>query len=185
MYQKVFFVFLVGITLQMHSAVQASGFDVPRESAHKYSVELCPFSPLFNIWAVQLAGEFSPRNEWMLGVAYMNIQYDSGRSHAPGLIVGYRRFLWQGAHLEYQLWPAWNAFYEKNEQQYYKGLELWNEFRAGYVWDFRVGNQTFSLIPQVLAGFGLLPGNKPESFIQEIENDRVFVAPILFVGYKF
>lgn len=159
--------------------------EISEKSRSKHTIEFSPFSPVFNIWAVQYTYHFAPRSELMLGAAYANIKYPEGRSHAPGLILGYRYYLAKGFHLEYQLWPAWNAYYEKNEQKYYKGLELWNEFRGGYVWDFQLGNHTFSLIPQVLAGFGLLPGNKPDSFMKHVKDEGLFVAPVLFVGYKF
>jgi hypothetical protein len=151
----------------------------------KNSIEFSPLSPLFKIYAVQYAREFRPKHEYMLGVAFANIDYGDGRSHAPGLIVGYRYFFVKGLHLEYQLWPAWNAYYEKEEQKYYKGFELWNEFRVGYVFEFKIASHNFSVIPQVLAGFGLLPGNKPDSFLKHIETEGLFVAPVLFFGYKF
>ncbi|MFP4547390.1 MAG: hypothetical protein ACLFQM_04610 [Fidelibacterota bacterium] len=58
----------------------------------RHSIEISPLSPLFKIYAVQYNYLLSERNEIMLGFAYANIKYDKGRSHAPTLILGYRRF---------------------------------------------------------------------------------------------
>jgi len=152
---------------------------------YRHSIEISPLSPLFKIYAVQYNYLLSEHNEIMLGFAYANIKYDKGRSHAPTLILGYRRFLWNGFHLEYQLWPAYNDYFETTEKKYYSGFELWNEFRTGYQFNFRLGNIPFTATPQLLCGFGLWPGNKPDSFIEIMEKEPVFVYPNLFVGIKF
>jgi hypothetical protein len=38
---------------------------------------------------------------------------------------------WKKTHVEYQLWSSYNWYYENDERRYYKGAELWNEFRPG------------------------------------------------------
>jgi len=181
------FLILIFITSLLFNAGVTNAQELNPKKTHtkKNNIEFSPLSPLFNIWAIQYSREFTPGHEWMLGAAYANIKYDSGRSHAPGLILGYRWLFWKGAHLEYQLWPAWNDFHETSEKKFYSGLELWNEFRAGYAFEINVGKHTFTIIPQVLAGFGLIPGNKPESFMQQVEDEALFVVPVFFVGYKF
>jgi hypothetical protein len=150
---------------------------------YKHAIDFCPVSPLFNIFALQYSYSFTSHDQLMLGASYMNIRY--GTSYAPGLIIGYKRYLWKGLHAEYQLWPAWNAFYEKNEKQYYKGFELWNEAHLGYTINFKVAGRPCFINLQYLAGCGLLPGNKPESFIRQAEKEPWFFAPIFFVGRKF
>ena len=87
------------------------------------------------------ARRLGEKNELLLGLAYANIKYDRGRSHAPTGIVGYRRYLWKKAHVEYQLWSSYNWYYESDERRYYEGAELWNEFRPGYTFDFRMAGQ--------------------------------------------
>lgn len=151
----------------------------------RHSIEISPMSPVFKIWAVQFSYRLSPKNEGILGLAYANIKYDEGRSHAPTLLIGYRHFFWKGLHLEYQLWPAYNAYFENNEVAYYKGFELWNEFRTGYLIDFMIGDTPVFINPQLLFGFGLYAGNKPESFKKQVENEFLFVYPNVFVGIRF
>jgi len=141
-------------------------------------------SPVFKIYAIQYNYSITPKNELMLGFAYANIKYDKGRSHAPTLILGYRRFFWKGIHLEYQLWPAYNDYFETTERKYYSGFELWNEFRTGYQFDFKMGDIPMTVTPQLLCGFGLCPGNKPESFIQNTKDEPVFIYPNVFIGLK-
>ncbi len=159
--------------------------DKATTSALKHAIETSPLMPLFNIWGVQYQYQLSPNNNLTLGLAYQNIKYKEGRSHSPTIIIGYRRYFWKGLHLEYQLWPAYNSYYENNEQKYYKGFELWNEFRAGYTFNFKIGNIHLSLSPQIIGGFGLYPGNKPESFLKQVKEEPLFIYPIIFIGYRF
>jgi len=153
--------------------------------AYRHTLEISPLSPVFKIYAIQYGYLLSQKNELMLGFAYANIEYDEGRSHAPTLILGYRRFLWKGFHLEYQIWPAYNDYYETTEQKYYNGFELWNEFRSGYQFCFKIHNIPITINPQILCGFGLYPGNKPQSFIKTMEEEPVFIYPNVFMGIKF
>lgn len=152
---------------------------------NKHSIDISPISPFVKIYAIQYSYLFLKKNQIMLGFAYVNVKYVEGRSHAPTLIVGYRRFIWKDLHLEYQLWPAYNNYYEINEKKYYSGFELWNEFRVGYQIDFKIGNMPFFVNPQILGGFGLFPGNKPDSFIKNMKAEPVFIYPNIFVGLSF
>lgn len=152
---------------------------------HKHAIDFCPLSPLFNIYAVQYFNSITEKDKLLLGLAYMNIRYEDGTSHAPSILMGYKRYLWKGWHVEYQLWPAFNAYWEKNEEKYYKGFELWNEFRSGYTIDLTIGDQPLYINPQVLFGFGLVQGNKPESFKKTAKEEPLFIAPLIFLGVKF
>ena len=118
-----------------------SSAGLPSETS---AIEFSPLSPLVRIYAVQYARRFAEKNELLLGGAYVNIRYDEGQSHAPTFIMGYRRYLWKKAHIEYQLWPSYNWYYENQEKRYYEGAELWNEFRPGYTFDFRLGTRPSS-----------------------------------------
>jgi hypothetical protein len=152
---------------------------------YRHAIDICPISPLFNIYAVQYSYSLTVKDKLMFGLAYMNIRYKSGYSNAPGLIMGYKRYLWKDFHAEYQLWPAYNAYYETNEKRYYRGFELWNEFRIGYTINFKMLSKPWYVNLQVLAGFGLLPGNKPQSLLNQAKQEPLFVAPIFFVGRRF
>jgi hypothetical protein len=158
--------------------------DAPTTVVYRHSIDLCPISPLFDIWAVQYSYRFAPRSDLMLGLAYTNIRYeDIGRSHAPTLIAGYKHFVWKNLHAEYQLWPAYNAFRSYDDGLLYRGFEVWNEARVGYKIDFEVGARPMYLNLQYLYGFGLYPGNKPQAFLDHPE--RTFHSPIFFVGTRF
>ena len=57
------------------------------------AIEFSPLSPLIRIYVVQVGQRLTDRDELLLGAAYTNIAYDIRRSHAPGAILGYRRYL--------------------------------------------------------------------------------------------
>jgi hypothetical protein len=151
------------------------------------ALEFSPLSPLVRIYAVQFARRVGEKNELLFGGAFAHIKYDDGQSNAPSLIVGYRRYLWRGFHIEYQLWPSYNWYYEKNEQAYYKGAELWNEVRPGYTFDFRWGGQPLFLNAQFLIGYGLYGyDSKPESWKRQVDREgELFMAPMFFLGWRF
>lgn len=152
----------------------------------KHAIEASPMSPFMRIYVIQYSYQFAPQNDLMLGLSYMNIQFDDGETHAPGLIVGLRHYLWKGLHVEYQLWPAYDWYYEKHEDKYYAGFELWNEGRIGYRFDIKLTPQTsLYLTPQWALGFGVYGGNKPESFKEEVRDNPYFGAPLLFAGIGF
>ncbi len=175
---------LIFLALSSASAQVSELEEAPPVSLN-HTIETSPLMPFFNIWGVQYGYQFSPQKHLMLGLAYQNIKYKEGRSHSPTIIMGYRHYFWEGLHLEYQLWPAYNAYYENNEQKYYKGFELWNEFRAGYTFDFSIKKIPLTLSLQIIGGFGLYAGNKPESFIKQVKDEPIFIYPILFLGYRF
>lgn len=152
---------------------------------NRHTIEISPLSPMFKIYAVQYGYLLSQKNELMIGFAYANIEYEEGRSHAPTLILGYRRFLWKGLHIEYQIWPAYNDYFETSEQKYYSGFELWNEFRTGYQFNFKILKVPLTINPQLLFGFGIYPGNKPDSFIEIMKKEPLFIYPNVFIGVKF
>ena len=166
--------------------------DTREESARsmaleKSAIEFSPLSPLVNIYAVQYAHRLGERNELLVGAAYANIKYDQGRSHAPTGIVGYRRYLWRKAHVEYQLWASYNWYYENVERRYYEGAELWNEFRPGYTFDFHLGGKPIFFNIQYLIGFGLYGDeSKPQSWKDQRDAEgELFTAPMVFMGWRF
>jgi hypothetical protein len=163
---------------------QATERSSPREPS---AIEFSPISPFLRIYAAQYARRLTERDELLLGAAYVNIKYDHGQSHAPTGIVGYRRYFWKKAHFEYQLWPSYNWYYETDEQKYYNGAELWNEFRPGYTFELRWGNTPVFFNVQYLIGFGLYGDeSKPQSWkAQRDEEGELFMAPMFFMGWRF
>jgi len=151
-----------------------------------HALEVSPMSPFMRIYVLQYMYQFAPDNELILGLSYMNIKFDCGETHAPGVVVGLRHYLWKGLHAEYQLWPAYDWFYEKNEDKYYNGFELWNEGRIGYRFAIRLSDKVdLYITPQWALGFGVYGGNKPETFKEEVRDEPYFGAPLVFIGLGF
>jgi hypothetical protein len=155
------------------------------ERTYKNAIDFCPVTPMVGIWGIQYSRLLGPKDHLMLGFAYMNIKYDSGRSHAPTFIIGDKHYFWKGLHLEYELMPSYNAYWEFHEKKYYKGPELWNEFRPGYTIDFSVADVPLYIDLQFAAGFALYGGNKPDSFKRQVKKEPLFLSPLFFLGWRF
>lgn len=161
------------------------------EAGPRHHVEAFPIMAFFDVYSVQYAYRIRPHFEPIFGLAYVNVKVKDrsdaviGRMHAPTLPVGLRWYVWGNAHLEYQLWPAYNAYRDHVEDRYYKGFDLYNEFRVGYRLDFQLGRRSLFSSLQYVYGFGLYPGNKPERFIQAVEDAPPFHVPSLSIGLRF
>jgi len=153
------------------------------------AIEFTPLSPLINIYAVYYNYKFAQYDEGMIAPIYMSIPYDGvGRTHAPGLILGYRRYFTEDFSIEYQLMPMYDNFYEENERIYYNSFDLWNEFRVGYKFDFHLLGMPSYINIQWPFGFALYAGNKPQSFKErekQSDNRFFYKALFVFVGIRF
>lgn len=162
--------------------------ELPAESLEdpfRHSIEFSPISTIAKIYALQYAYSVSRNDDLIAGLAYGNVHYPYGTSNAPTVIVGYRRYVWANLHVEYQLWPAYNMFYSTTEQKQYNGLELWNELRAGYRFDYSLFGVPSFVSLQGICGFGLWPGNKPEAFLQNTKSEPLFIYPNIMLGTRF
>lgn len=164
------------------------------DSRKKHSIETSPMSPFMQmanigIWGLKYDYAFTERDELKVGLAYMNLHFEEGITHSPAILVGYRRFLWKKLYVEYEIWPGYDDFYEKNEKKYYSGFDLWNEFRLGYQFNFKVKELPMFVNVAWPFGFGLYSTNKPDSFYERMEggfSDKYFFQlPLVFVGVKF
>ncbi len=180
------------VAFSLHSRVYGQHSDDSQpEKVYKHSIEAFPIVALFKIYSVQYSYAFSPNYALIIGLAYVNAVIDDkdgnaiGQLFAPTVPIGIRRFFWKKLHLEYQLWPAYNRYYEKNEKKYYNGFDLYNEFRAGYKFDVRISGLPFFLNLQYVLGFGLYPGNKPDSFIERNKEVPIFHALSIGIGVRF
>ena len=153
---------------------------------YKNSIEFSPISPFIGIYGILYNYHLTSKDEFITGISYAKIHYDFGNTNTLALIIGYRRYLWRNLHIEYQIWPDYDNFYEKNEDKYYKSFDVWNEFRFGYQFNFKIMGNPFYTSIQWPFGFGLYASNKPQSFKDlEKENPFFYHFPLLFVGYKF
>ncbi len=177
-----------GITLAILVSVIALNASImeTESKTYRHSIDTFPFAPLIDIWGIHYLYQFSEKDEFITGLSYMSLKKESGQTHSPALIIGYRRYLWKNLHIEYEIWPCWDDYWEKNEQKYYSGFDVWNEFRLGYRFDVEIGNTPFYANIQWPFGFALYTGNKPDSFMKEIEGHKYFYhIPMLFIGFRF
>ena len=179
-----------GILVRINLSHAEISRDSTRTKVYRHAVDFCPLSPVLGIYAIHYTRKISPRSEIIAGPSYMNIKYeDIGHTNAPGFIVGYRRYFWKNLHMDYQLMPMWDRYYEMNEDKTYPvGFDLWNEFRLGYSFDFSISNLPLFLNVQWPLGFILYSdsGAKPESFKQHArEHPLFYFPPFFFVGVRF
>jgi len=184
------FIVLSGTLLLFPVLLSAGTADSAAIKAYRNSLDLCPMSPMFKIYAIHYCRQITPSSELIIGPYYANIQYkDIGHTDAPGFIIGYRHYIWNALHIDYQLMPQWDHFYEKNEKKTYPlGFDLWNEFRLGYVWDFRIGSVPAFINVQWPFGFALYSDDsaKPEPFKKHVrKNPYFYFPPMFFVGIRF
>ena len=160
----------------------------------KHAFETSPVSPLLQmvdkgIWGIKYDYAFTEKDELKLGLAYMNIYFEEGNTNSPALILGYRRYLKGNLYLEYEIWPGYDQFYEKHEDKYYYGFDLWNEFRVGYTLEYPIHNIPTFLNFAWPFGFGLYSTNKPDSFYdrmnQSFSDKYFFHFPLIFIGVRF
>jgi hypothetical protein len=179
------------LVLLLPATAGAQSQPAPPGVTHRHHLEVFPIVALFDIYSAQYGYRVSPRNELIVGLTYVNIQVTDrddrviGRFHAPTLPLGFRRYLWRNAHVEYQIWPAYNFYYDKVGERYHNGFDLYNEARAGYRIDFSLGAVPLFANAQYVYGFGLYPGNKPDNFTEAAKDQPVFHVPSLSIGLRF
>lgn len=183
-------VLLVVVFCLSFQNVKGQSVDSLGNESYKNAIDFCPLSPMIKIWAVHYTYRITPKSEIIAGPLYMNIPYENiGHTDAPGFIIGYRQYLWKNLHIDYQLMPAWDRYYEQNEKKRYPvGFDLWNEFRLGYSWDFNVARLPCFINVQWPFGFALYSdGNgKPQSFKDKAkENPFFYFPPLFFIGVRF
>ena len=145
---------------------------------------------LFEVYSLQYSYRITPRLSLVTGLAYVNVYVHDqqgntiGKMNSPTLPVGMRVYIWRNFHIEYQLWPAYNFYYDRVGERYYNSFDLYNELRAGYRFDFTIANMPLFSNLQYVLGFGLYPGNKPENFTKAVENAPLFHVPSISIGIR-
>ena len=184
-----YFISLIFIMI-IYTEVIAQDREHPKDTIRfKHSLDFFPLSPIIGIYALHYGYRFTTKDGFIISPSYMRIQYPSiGHTNAPGFIIGYRRYLWKNLHVDYQLMPMWDRFYDKNENKTYPtSFDLWNEFRLGYAFDFKIKNIPLFLNLQIPLGFALYsdPKGKSEAFKQNAKENPIFYIPLFFVGTRF
>jgi hypothetical protein len=182
--------FLCGIIIDSNPLNANPNKDSTQVENYMHSIDFCPLSPVMGIYAIHYTRKISPKSEILAGPSYMRIQHEGiGHTNAPGFIVGYRRYFWRNLHMDYQLMPMWDRYYEMNEDKTYPvGFDLWNEFRLGYVFDFKIKELPVFLNVQWPLGFIIYSDGsaKPESFKSHAkENPLFYFPPFFFLGVRF
>ena len=194
---KVSFVFLAlaGLWLNLHEAhaqqytPSLERLAITGDGASRWALESSLTFPLVRIYMMKLSFEHSDRVELGMGMAFQNWrntdQKPMGQSHAITLLLSYRYYFWRNIHLEIELWPAWNRFESDVDGKTYRGLELWNEYKAGYRID--MGSRFYTVLqPGVGHGVWLQnpwPDVNYDNYWQFVRDSVIFVPQVL-VGMR-
>lgn len=164
-------------------AQESSGDGVPK---FRHALEITPMMPFFGIYSLQYGYRLTPHDELLAGAAYTHIELVKlGKTHAPTLTAGYRRYLWRDLHLEGQLWSSYDHFHFYPENAYYPGFDLYGELRLGYKFDVSPAGIPSFINLQLVYGSGIFAQNKPAALLEAAAKEPPFIVPVIFFGYKF
>ncbi len=165
--------------------------------AHVNSIALRPIDLFFSIYVAQYERQLTTADEIIVGA------YDLRGTTAlfgppyPGTyelyspLIGYRRYLWRGLHVEGVLLPGYAVYHDTTESSTRHSIELWSEVHAGYRFELALGAAALFVTPQILAGFCFYKSNEPSSF-RSVDRDHpafrlpdLYVAPNVNIGVRF
>ena len=168
--------------------------DYERSYSTKHSIYTDPTLMLLKSYVMIYEYRFNSRNSLTFGFWYnkgtetypKKIQYP-GYSLNYYTILGYRRYLWKGLHVEYQLYPGYSKFYEENKNRYFNSFAIFNEFRFGYKFELKVFKTPILANFQWPIGWIIYESNEPETFKKIRKQDPVFYIfyPNIYLGYRF
>lgn len=181
-----FFSFILWVGILLGAAAQDSE---PKTRLHSLEV-----FPVGEINLVQYARMLSSQDEVVTGIIWydpqvMGVLKYPGSQRVLAGEAGYRRYLWQGLHLEAQILPQVHFLQEEGKTQVSLAGVLAAEVRLGYRWEFTLGDLCLFLNPQFFSGFYLADG-RPEGFIQADRNrglHPLYLSPVpmIFLGLRF
>ena len=143
------------------------------------------------IYMLKFSYKYSDRVELGIGPAFQNWKNEEGsfigQANAYTLVLSYRFYFWNKFHVELEFWPAWNRFESFVDNNTYKGLELWVEYKLGYRLD--IGQRIYLNIQPGIGHPVWMQNKWPgveeyDSFFELIRNETIFV-PQLMVGFRF
>ncbi len=163
---------------------------VPAERG-KNSIEIFP---VFEINMLQYGRRLSPRDELVFGILYynpsvMNAFKYPGTQQVFAVEAGYRRYLWKGLNLEWQLYPTYSICEDRTTDTVIAGFGLATELRLGYKWKFELFELPLYINMQFFATYHLL-NSRPQNFVdRDIEAGTYPLAlspiPMIFLGMDF
>jgi hypothetical protein len=146
---------------------------------------------IVRIYMLKFSYKYSDRVELGIGPAFQNWKNEDqsfiGQANAYTLLLSYRYYFWRKFNVEIELWPAWNRFESFIDNNTYKGLELWVEYKLGYRLD--LGQRIYMNI-QPGIGHPVWQQNKwpgveeYKNYLELIRNETIFV-PQLMLGFRF
>lgn len=160
----------------------------------KNSVYTDPLLPLFNSFALLYEYRKTNGYSFILGGWYGKststypklIEYP-GYSVNFSAIIAFRKYFWRNLHFEYQFYPGFTRFFEENEEKFYNSFSLFNEFRIGYKFEYRLFKIPLITNVQWPVGFTVFESNQPKSFKEVKKQDPVFYIfyPNIYLGFRF
>jgi len=184
------FLFVIVYSQNLHSQVSTKNIDNQFQNA----IVIRPIDLFLSFYVVQYERMVGLKNEFIVGLYDIN---NNSNLEYPGdyqlilPILGYRRYLWKGLHLEYSLLPGYAKYNDTIRKEISKSFEIWNEFHLGYRFQFEVFKVHLFLSPQILLGFNLFKGNQPESFkiIDDKKSNfypnKIYIYPNINFGISF
>jgi hypothetical protein len=160
----------------------------------KHSISTDPILPLFNCFAMIYEYKKTEKSSFIIGFWYGKASETYPKMlEYPGYAVNispifaYRYYFWRNLHAEYQLYPGYTKYYEKNEDKFYKSFNLFNEFRVGYKFNFRINKLPLFVNLQFPVGFTIFDTNEPETFREIRKQDPIFYIfyPNVYLGVRF
>jgi hypothetical protein len=170
--------------------------DSPRinQQRLKHSVSTDPLLPVFNSFAVIYEYEKTEKSSFILGFWYGKatetypkmLEYP-GYAVNVSPIFAYRYYFWKKLHAEYQIYPGYTKYFERNERKFYKSFNLFNELRIGYKFNFQISKTPLFLNFQFPVGFVIFDTNEPETFSEVRKQDPIFYIfiPNIYFGINW
>ena len=166
--------------------------EVPDNSGDlsRWSLETSLTFHIVNIYMLKATYRYSDRVELSIGPAFQNWKNEDqsfiGQAHAYTLVLSYRNYFWRNFNVELELWPAWNNFKSFIDDNTYRGLELWVEYKLGYRVDL---GRRFNINVQPGIGHPVWmqnkwPGVEYDNHLRFILDELIFVPQVL-LGFRF
>ncbi len=168
---------LLSVAVASPALAEDDSADDRSVAIRRHAIETSPLSATIGVYQIQYNYSVSPSSALVLGAAFANAPETSGRSGSG--IAGYRHYFWRHLFAEYQLWAGYYRYPERIGSEY-RGLQVFNELRAGYQFNIPVGDVALTLTPGGIFGFHLVEGARPDGF-----DASPWVFPNVALGLRF